>query len=227
MNDMELYSYGAIYNFMVDCVHGDTYEVAHAQRVLCNALRIAETEQGADVHVLIVAALLHDIGRNGAAREHAVAGSEKAHAFLRENGYREDLAGHIADCILTHSYKSSAPPRSLEAKILFDADKLDLTGALGTARAIEHCVLAHEPLYVLGENGLPGSGKKGEGASLLREYRKKLKKLPAVLFTATARKIAETNRQAQDSFFARLAKEAKRTHAEGTKLLKSHIARTR
>ena len=224
---MELYSYSMVHGFMVDCVHGDLYEVAHAQRVLCNALRIAKTEQEADVHVLIMAALLHDIGWSEAPRDHAVVGSEKAYTFLRENGYPEDAASHVAECILTHRYKSGPTPHSLEAKILYDADKLDLTGALGTARAIEHCVLAREPMYVLGENGLPSPGEKGEGASLLREYHKKLKKLPAVLFTATARKIADTNRRTQDSFFARLTKEAKRTHAEGAKLLKAHIERTR
>ncbi|MDR2695373.1 MAG: HD domain-containing protein [Deltaproteobacteria bacterium] len=223
---MKLYQYSAIYDFMADCVQGDPYEVAHAQRVLCNVLQIAKTEQGADARVLIAAALLHDIGRGEAAREHAVAGSEKAYVFLRKSGYPKSLAGHIAECILTHSYASGAPPRSIEARILFDADKLDLTGALGTARAIEHCVLAREPLYVLGENGLPGLGKKGEGPSLLRAYRKKLKNLPAALFTATARKIAENNRQIQDAFFAHLAGEAKRAYAGGAKLLKAHTVRS-
>jgi uncharacterized protein len=224
---MELHQYSFIYEFVAECMHGDPFELAHVQRVLCNVLRIAKAEQGADVHVLIAAALLHDIGRGEGARDHAVAGSGKAYAFLRENGYPEDLAGHIAACILTHSYASGPPPRTLEARILFDADKLDLTGALGTARAIEHCVLAREPLYILGENGLPGLGKKSEGASLLREYRKKLRKLPAILFTATARKIAEHQRQAQDVFFMQLAKEAKRTYKEGAKLLKAHAMRTR
>jgi uncharacterized protein len=236
---MELYQYGAVYGYMVGCAHGNAHEIAHTERVLCNALRIAATEQRkvgeVDVHVLILAALLHDIGRSGAERDHALGaereparnaerdhaktGGEKAAAWLRENGYPEDVAGRVAACILTHSYKSGEPPQSLEAKILFDADKLDLTGALGTAHAIGHCATAREPLYILDENGLPGLGKKGEAASLLRTYRKKLRKLPGILFTETARNMAKENRKIQDAFFERLAEEARQTYAGGAALL--------
>lgn len=216
---MHLFGYQKIYDFMVDCAHGDIYEIAHAQRVLCNSLRILDGERNADAHIVILAALLHDIGRGGPLGDHAAAGSGKARAFLLDNGYSGAVAAQVADCILRHRYKSTEPPCSNEAKILFDADKLDLMGAVGTAHAIKHAVQEREPFYTLGTNGLPDPGKKGEQASLIREYRKKLKKLPGMLHTATARNMAAEIRQAQDVFFSSLLRELENSYAEGIKLL--------
>ena len=216
---MDLHGYRNIYDFMTRCVHGNIYEIAHVQRVLCNSLRILDGEKNADGHIVILAALLHDIGRGNPAGNHAVTGSRKAHTFLLEAGYPEHVAVHVADCILTHRYSTAESPRSNEARIVFDADKLDLLGAIGTARAIKQTVMEGEPFYTLRADGLPGSGTKGEPPSLLREYREKLKKLPDVLYTETARRIAARTRQVQDIFFASLLRETEEAYAECARML--------
>jgi uncharacterized protein len=219
-----LHGYQDVYNFMKQCLHNDIYEIAHAQRVVCNSLRILDGEKNADAHVVILAALLHDIGWGEDTEDHAVAGSKTAYAFLRAGGYPDRVAAHVRDCILTHRYKTTARPESNEAKIVFDADKLDLMGAVGAARAIEHAVREGEPFYAVQADGLPGSGKKGEPPSLLREYRKKLRKLPDILFMPTSRVLAAQIRRAQKTFFADLAREADLTYAEGARLLALHAA---
>ena len=71
----------------------------------------------------------------------------QAACFLRENGFSPAFAGRVGDCIRTHRFRSSAPPESLEAKILFDADKIDSSGAMGVARTLLYQGQMGQPLY--------------------------------------------------------------------------------
>ena len=59
--------------------------------------------------------------------------ASQAYDFLLSLGWDEGGPDGCA-CILTHRYRSDRPPQSIEAKLLFDADKLDVTGAIGIAR---------------------------------------------------------------------------------------------
>ena len=72
--------------------------------------------------------------------------------YLLENGFSEAFADAVRSCILTHRFRVARPPQSIEAKILFDADKLDVTGALGIARTLLYKGTVTEPLYLLDEN---------------------------------------------------------------------------
>ena len=118
--------------YMCACLHDRVHDRGHVYRVLYTALDLAGQEQGVELDVLIAACLLHDIARGEQAADpavcHARAGAEKARAFLLAGGFSPVFAARVADCIRTHRYRSSDPPQSIEAKILFDADKLDATG---------------------------------------------------------------------------------------------------
>lgn len=74
-----------------------------------------------------------------------------------ENGFEEKYAQEVKDCILTHRFRKNSPPQSLEAKILFDADKLDATGAMGIARTLIYKGTVSEPIY---SNFYTDEGKK-------------------------------------------------------------------
>ena len=204
------------------CFKDTPHEVWHTERVLCYALRLLAVEKHADADVVIAAAILHDIGRQEPLGPHAEIGSKKSRLFLLQNGYPADKAEHVAQCILTHSYKSKKVPQSLEAEIVFDADKLDVTGAIGVARAAFACQLAKAPLFSLNEDGLPRPGTKGEESSLLREYHKKLKKLPTRLYTKKAKKIALKNQRVMDDFFEGLWREAKENYSKGLSLIRHY-----
>ncbi len=111
-------------------------------RVLYGALEIAEaeTESHGDYDVLIASCLLHDIGRKeqfeNPALCHAAVGGGKAYDFLLRHSFPAEYAEKVRHCIRTHWHRKNEQPESLEAKILFDADKLDVSGAMGIARTL-------------------------------------------------------------------------------------------
>jgi uncharacterized protein len=123
------------------------------------------TNHNIDRDILVTASLLHDIGRdveyNDSTCDHAVVGANMAFKFLLELGWDKTKANHVKDCILTHRYCKESPPKSIEAKILFDADKLDISGGVGIARTLQFWGMISEPLYMVDYNGrvLDGSNK--------------------------------------------------------------------
>ena len=127
---------------MLSCMGDSAHDKEHIYRVLYSALDIAQGEAGVDYDVLIAACLLHDIARGEQFADpavcHARRGAERARTFLLDPGFGEDFARRVSDCIRTHRYRSEDPPASLEARILFDADKLDVTGAVGIARTFQN-----------------------------------------------------------------------------------------
>ena len=116
-----------------------SHDADHTQRVLNMAMHIAESEH-ADTEVIRYAALLHDIGREeeNASKgklNHAEIGGEEAREILTAEQLEPEFVERVVQCIKTHSYRKAVPPQSLEAKILYDADKLDALGAIGIGRA--------------------------------------------------------------------------------------------
>lgn len=148
------------------------HDKQHIYRVLYYALDIAQTEENVDYDVLICACMMHDIGRmeqfENPAICHAKAGAEKAYGFLIEHNFGKDFAQKVAECIRTHRYRSDDPPQSLEAKILFDADKIDATGATGIARTLIYKGRVSEPLYSVWQDGSVSDGSKDVLPSFFR-----------------------------------------------------------
>lgn len=214
-------------SYMQSCMQQSVHDTNHVDRVVHNALRIAATLPKADITIVLMSALLHDIGRAQAAAKkglgHAEAGADMARAFLLKSRWSPKQAEHVHDCILTHSYKAGRTPKSIEAKIVFDADKLDLTGAIGTARALLFGAEIGEPLYVLGKNGLPTPGKPQEGPSLLREYNRKLKILSQKFYTPEGKRLAAKRQIAMDRYFKALRKELDKNYKKGSALLQKHL----
>ena len=216
--------------YMYSCMQDSAHDREHIYRVLNQALRIAETEQGVDYDVLIAACLLHDIGRQEQFADpalcHAQVGSEKAYAFLLAQGYGEDFAQKVRHCILTHRFRKALPPESLEAKILFDADKLDVTGAIGIARSLMYKAEVEEPLYVKKADGSICDGSGDEAApSFFREYKFKLEKLYDKFFTAQGAYLAQQRRQAAADFYHQLYREVQDGYAAGQELLQQQLER--
>ena len=116
------------------------HSLDHSIRVYNFALHLAESEN-VDIEVLKASALLHDIARVkedtdlSGNTKHAILGAEMAEPILRELGFSEEKIRHIMDCIRAHSFKGGDVPKTIEAKILFDADKIDSLGCIGIARA--------------------------------------------------------------------------------------------
>lgn len=199
------------------------HDAGHVYRVLWNALRIAKTEPAANRDVVIISALLHDIGRPQAVQQpglsHAEAGAHLAREGLLRLGWDVDTVMHVGDCVATHSYKKGVPPQSLEAQVLFDADKLDLSGAVGVARAMLFGAQIDEPLYLLDGVGMPTPGKAEEGPSLRREYHRKLSGLAGRFFTAEGKRLAVKRQKVMDAYFEAMEEEIDKGYRKGMRLL--------
>ena len=111
----------------------------HALRVRAIALEIAKG-QNINEKALEAMALLHDVYRTDSLQgeESLTKTLEIAEKILKECNYSEEETKFILEGIESHSLHSERDkkPASLEAQILFDADKIDATGEMGLARAI-------------------------------------------------------------------------------------------
>lgn len=215
---MDRKCYGKLESYMQRCMQDSAHDQEHVYRVLYQALDIAGFEKDADLEVLVAACLLHDIGRKEQFDPpglcHARVGSQKAYAFLVAQGWTEARAAHVRDCIGTHRFRADRPPQTLEAKILFDADKIDVTGTLGIARTLLYKAEVGEPLYSVLADGTvaDGSGKE-ETPSFFQEYHYKLKKLYDGFYTARGREIALSRRQSAADFYAHMLAEVRGSYS--------------
>lgn len=217
-------TFALLESYMLQCMEDSAHDKEHIYRVLYNALRIAAEEDKINFDVLICSCLLHDIGRKEQYENanicHAIAGGEKAYRFLLKNGFPLAFAQRVQDCIQTHRFRKSRPPQSLEAKILFDADKLDVCGALGIARSLLYVGIVSEPLYSLRPDGTVSDGKYDEEPSFFHEYKFKLEKLYDCFYTETGKKLALNRRKAAVDFYESIYREVSISHREGQKLLR-------
>ncbi len=119
------------YTDFTDLAHG----FEHVQRVYHLALHLAEQEQ-ADGFVVGMAALLHDLGRTtrGPTRSHAARSAKLAKKLLAAHDLPTQTLYAILHAILAHDYRHGTRPATLEARVLYDADRLDSLGASGVMR---------------------------------------------------------------------------------------------
>lgn len=193
----------------VDAVHG----FDHIQRVYALCQRIGQ-EEGADMEILLTAALLHDSKGShpgqGQRNNHHLRSAEFAAEVLAAEGWTEERIRAVQHCIRAHRYRRGEDaPETLEAKILFDADKLDVIGAVGVVRALAYAFQVGQPAFAEPSVSFLKDGTKepGECHSAYHEYLFKLKKIAPSLFTPTARRIAERRQKFLDDYFDELAAE--------------------
>lgn len=198
--------------YMKNCFESDDYihGIDHTYRVLHNALEISDhIEEKIDYDILIASCLLHDIGRSDQNKNidlcHAQIGSKKAFKFLQSLGWGEARSNDVAECIITHRQRMGVIPESIEAKILYDADKLDSLGAIGIARILMYGGLMKEPLYLCDENNhIEIVPTNNERSSFFQEYNLKTN---VSFYTAYAIKIADLRIKQSKLFYDELYKE--------------------
>lgn len=219
--------YAAIEAHMLASMKDNAHDSEHVYRVLYNALEIAKAETSVDYDILIAACLLHDIGRKDQIADprlcHAEVGSEKAYQFLLELGAEESFASQVRHAILTHRFRKNLPPQTVEAKILFDADKLDVTGAIGIARTLMYKTTVSEPLYTKRPDGSICDGTNEAAPSFFREYKFKLEKLYDRFYTAKGAELAQSRRRIAADFYESLYREINTGYTGGKETLQQHI----
>ena len=187
-----------------------SHDWEHTLRVfrLCEVMGPAEN---ADMDVLRAAAYLHDIGRdlqdasNGAIC-HAEKGAQMAEPAVEALPLSKKQKQNIIHCIRSHRYRNHHQPATIEARVLFDADKLDAIGAVGVARAFlfagEVGARLHNPALDA-EKARPYS----VDDTGYREFKVKLCKIKDRMLTAEGRKWARERHAFMNDFFNRFLAE--------------------
>ena len=191
-----------------DPVHG----FEHILRVYRMAEHLAQAE-GAELEIVRAAALLHDatgpgVGETRAGHQHASAAF--AGQILSAEGWPAEQIAAVQHCIRAHRFRDlSEQPETLEAQVLFDADKLDAIGAIGIYRGVAYAVLDDQNLYSLPSDSFLAAGQKlpEEAHTPYHEYLFKLSKLKDRLFTSTARQLAAGRHRLMEIFFEQLLAE--------------------
>ncbi len=219
--------YDLIERYMLSCMKDSAHDREHVYRVLYNALEIAGSEENVDYDVLICACLLHDIGRREQFDDpklcHARVGGDKAYRFLISHGFSGDFADKVRACIKTHRFRKNSYPESLEAKILFDADKVDVAGAIGIARTLVYRGIAEEALYSLNPDGTVSDGTNDADPSFFQEYKYKLENIYSGFITKRGSEIAENRRRHAVDFYEGMLEEVKESYEKGEARLNKHI----
>ncbi len=203
------------------------HNIEHVMRVYNLCLYLAKDELAINLDILKTAALLHDIARvkedqdNSGDTDHAILGAEMAEKILKDLGYPQKKIEEVKYCIITHrfrSVRSGNAPKTREAKILFDADKLDVLGSIGIARSFIIAGQYGEKLYSdvpineyikknLVDGKINGRIKKMSEHAPNIEFETKFKYIPGKLYTQKAKKIAMKRMEFMKHFFERLTKE--------------------
>ena len=220
---MKIEDYRMIEQYMLECMQDSAHDKEHIYRVLYTALDIAEHETGVDDSVLIAACLLHDIGRTEQFENpslcHAEVGAGKAFRFLVHHNFPEEYASRVAACIKAHRFRSEEPPAHVEERILFDADKLDVAGAIGIARTILYNGQAGEPLYTLDGSGRVSDGTGDTEPSFFKEYKFKLEGLYTKFYTERGTELAKQRQKQGVSFYENMLTEVRTPYRTGKKIL--------
>lgn len=202
------------------------HAMAHIMRVYNSCLHLAKYESDLDLDVLKTAALLHDIARAKEFRDktvridHAALGAEMAEEILKSLGYSEDKIVHIKHCVVAHRFRGEVEPQTKEAKILFDADKLDVLGAIGVARSFmmagqyRQKIYSELPVKEYLEDNVVGGKADGMIRDISKhtpnlEFELKFKRIPERLYTEKARRIAQERLLFMEDFFKKLKMEMK------------------
>ena len=190
---------------------GDTaHDFDHVLRVAHLAGQIAAAE-GADAAVVRLAALLHDVPVHADAvagrRDHHLAAADFARTLLLARGLAPERTANVVHCIEAHRFRDrSRTPQTLEARCLYDADKLDSMGAIGVARAFAFAGAHAARLWREPWTAVPGDAAMPAGADYtpVHEFAYKLQRLLATLHTPTARAIGAERHRVLVAFFDQL-----------------------
>lgn len=194
----------------------------HVMRVYNLALHLSENED-VDLDVIKAAALLHDIGGKKeiddptGKTDHAIESANMAEPILNNLGYSQDKIKHIQDCIISHRYRTENKPQTREAKIVFDADKLETVGAIGIARAFAW--VGRNNAHIYKNADIDEYAKENLGGKINGRIQDKTKHSPQInwetkdkhilnyLYTDKAKQVARERMIFSENFFKRLENE--------------------
>ena len=191
---------------------GSGHDWWHVYRVWSIAKKITQKEN-ADPTIVELSALLHDIADWKFNDGDESAGPRQATAWLNKNGVDPRLVGEVCEIISTLSYKGAGvatPMRTIEGKIVQDADRLDAIGAVGIARTFAYGGNKNRLMYhpeetpVMHESFDHYKNNKGH---TINHFHEKLLLLKDRMNTESAKKLAEQRHLFMENYLDRFHKE--------------------
>ncbi|TMM30691.1 HD domain-containing protein [Polaribacter aestuariivivens] len=169
----------------------------HVERVFKNAILISKEEK-ANVFVISLAALLHDIADPKFHNGNETIGPKKARDFLISENVPKEIGKHVVNIIKHISFKNTFDKKgkeftSKELEIVQDADRLDAIGAIGIARCFNYGGFKNRPLYdpeIVPNLNMTKEEYKNSTAPTINHFYEKLLLLKDQMNTDTGKRIA-------------------------------------
>ena len=118
-------------------VNDSAHDFEHIMRVYKNAQKLCKEEK-VNEKLVLCAVLLHDVvsypKSDKRSKNSSIDSAKKAKTILKKYDFTESEITIISDAIRDHSFSQKRTPKTIEGKILQDADRLDALGAIGIAR---------------------------------------------------------------------------------------------
>lgn len=189
---------------------GGSHGPDHTERVYHMALAIGR-RLNARLDILAAAALLHDIGRRHETVSrgkicHAAKGANLAATILQGLEFSPRDIEAITHCIRSHRFRGREAPGCLEARILFDADKLDSIGAIGIGRAFLFAGQIGARLHNA-ELDPEATRSYSQEDTAYREFQVKMSRVREQMLTRPGRELARQRHQFMEVFFDELNRE--------------------
>jgi uncharacterized protein len=185
------------------------HDLEHIRRVVASASALAR-EEGADLAVVLPAAWLHDcvaLPKDAPLRATASAQAARVAAeFLRAIGYPERHLPAIGHAIEAHSFSAGVAPRTIEAMVVRDADRLDALGAIGIARCMMLGGALGRRLYDPREP-FPRARRPNDRDNTIDQFYAKLLRLAEGMSTASGTAEARRRTEFMEAFLAQLERE--------------------
>lgn len=194
---------------------GSGHDWWHVYRVWELAKHIAKEEQGADLFIVELTALLHDIADWKFHGGDDLAGPRVAREWLEKSGVKEKDIQHVCKIVEHISFKGAGVEskiQTLEGKIVQDADRLDAIGAVGIARAFAYGGYKRQEIYnpeikiLLHQTA---ESYKNSKTTTINHFYEKLLLLKDKMNTDTGKEIASERHKFMEEYLERFYKEWK------------------
>lgn len=186
------------------------HDFQHILRVLGNAITLAKKE-GGNLPLIVIATLLHDNCNlpKGDPNSHMSSqySADDAAKRMEAEGFPQEDIDIVYDAILCHSFSAGKTPKTLEGKILQDADRLDGLGAIGIARCFAVAGIRNAPFYSVADPFCEAGRAPDDKKNAVDHFYKKLFKLKDLMQTATGKAMALQREEIMQQYLAQLKSE--------------------